>query len=131
VEPARELGARAHAELGVDVGQVARYRPLAEEQCGRDFAVGSTLGNQRRDAALGRRQPRLAPAPGDAAELGARFCRPQGGADRLEPFDSRLDRLAGSLFLAAATPERAKRQEYPRAPERIADRLILGERPPE
>jgi autonomous glycyl radical cofactor GrcA len=66
VQPAGEFGARAHAQLGVDVGQVPGDRPLAEEKRGRDFAVRSTLGNQGGDAMLGGGQPVLARAPVEA-----------------------------------------------------------------
>ena len=45
-QPARELGARAHAELRVDVGQVAGHRPLAEEERARHLAIRPALRDQ-------------------------------------------------------------------------------------
>ncbi len=78
MQPAGELGARAHAELGVDVGQMAGDGPLAEEQRGGDFPVRLPLRHQSGDAALGRREPFLARAPADASELGTRLPDPGG-----------------------------------------------------
>ena len=57
MQSARELGARAHAELGIDMRQVAGHRPLAEEQRRSHLTVRATLGHQDGNPALGGRQP--------------------------------------------------------------------------
>src|SRR5262245_3212293 len=88
---ARELGARPHAELRVDVRQMARHRPLAEKQGGGDLLIRPTLGDKGGDATLRGREPLLARAAADAAELRPSFRRPDGRADRLEPVERRLD----------------------------------------
>src|SRR5262245_16495699 len=79
-----ELGARAHAELGVDVREMARDRPLAEEQGGRDLAVRLALGDQHGHAPLGGGQPTFSRTAADAAELVARLVDPRRCADLLE-----------------------------------------------
>ena len=45
--PGGDLGARAEAELGEDVGDVDRHRPLAEEHRRRDLAIGAPVGDQQ------------------------------------------------------------------------------------
>jgi len=91
VQSARELGARAYAELGIDVGQVAGDRPLAEEECGCHFPVRSTVDNQGGDAALGRRQPFLARSPANASELGTRLPDPGGAPSCSKPPSASLN----------------------------------------
>ena len=60
--------------------QVARDRPLAEEQRGGDLPVRAALGDEGGDAALRRGQSLLARAPADPPELGARLRRPRSAA---------------------------------------------------
>src|SRR5918994_7100818 len=79
LQPAGELRSRAHSELGVDAGQVARHRPLAEEELGRDLPIRSSLGDEFRYASFGRRQALDACAPTDAPELGMRLFNPAPG----------------------------------------------------
>ena len=129
-QPPRELGARAHAELGVDVGQVARHGPLAEEQRGRDLAVRPALGDEGGDAALGRGQPFLAPAPADprrARRAPSSPSRPRRAA--------RTPSSAASIASRAARFWRARRRTTPSAssararPKGSPTRLVLR-RPP-
>ena len=129
VQPAGELGARADAELGVDVGQVARDRPLAEEQRGGDLPVRPALGDERGDAALGRRQPFLARAPADPARARRAPSRP-----RWPPRAARSRRAPRAIASRAARFCRARRRTMPSAssararPNGIADRLVLRDR---
>src|ERR1700736_6311636 len=125
---AGELGARAHSELGVDVGQVARYRPLAEEQCGGYFPIRPTLRNQGGDAALGRRQPFLACAPPDASELVTRLADPGDSPELLKAAERFADRVAGAALLACAPVDDPKRKQRSRAAEGITDLLVLRDR---
>src|SRR5439155_4279411 len=129
VQPAGELGARAHAELGVDVGQVTGDRPLAEEQGGGDLPVRPAVGDQGGDSAFGRGQPFLAPAPGNPSELAARLGRPAGGADDLERFESCLDGVAGRPLLPCAPTNDAECKERSSPAEGIADLLVLRDGP--
>src|SRR5215210_2523761 len=55
-EPARQLGARAHAQLGVDAAEVPLDRLLREEHPGGDLTVRQTLGRGRGGLELPRRQ---------------------------------------------------------------------------
>src|SRR6266545_110648 len=103
LQPAGELRSRAHSELGVDAGQVARHRPLAEEERGGDLPIGSSLGDQIRYAAFGRRQT-------------------------LDAGERRLDRLARSTLQPGPPPDDAEREQRPRAAERISDRLMFLDR---
>src|SRR5688572_24408126 len=77
--PAGELRPRAHSELGVDVGQVARDGPLAEKEGGGDLAIRLSLSDKICHAAFGRRQTLDTCTPTDPPELGARACRPTRG----------------------------------------------------
>jgi len=104
------------------------HRPLAEEERRGDFTIRAPFRNEGRDAALGRRQALAACAPADPAELGTRLRGPASSAERLERFERRLDCLAGRTLLATATPDDAERQQRPSTAERIADRLVFGDR---
>src|SRR4051812_38062639 len=125
---ARELRARAHAELGVDVSQVAGDRPLAEEQRGGDLAIGAALGNEDRHAALGRRQPFLARAPADAAELLLRLLDPDQCAEALEAVERREDRLAGRTLLPRAAMDDAECKQRAGVTVGISDGFVLRDR---
>jgi hypothetical protein len=110
------------------MGQVARHRPLAEEEGGGDLAIRLSAGDEVRDAAFGRCQTLYAGAPTDAPELGARPCRPAHGPELRELGERRLDRLAGCALLSCAPPDKAEREQRPRAAERVSDRLVLRDR---
>ena len=95
------------------MGQVARHRPLAEEQRGGDLAVRPALGDQGGDAALGGRQPLLARAPADAAELVARLRGPgrppRAARSRRAPPRSRRGRRASAVRACGRCRARAAR----------------------
>ena len=109
-EHAGELGAGADPELGVDVGQVARHRALAEEERGGDLAVRPPLGDKRGDALLGRCQPLVACATADASELRARLCDPRRRAQLPEPSERLDNRVASRTLLPRATSEHPERE---------------------
>jgi len=73
---ARKLGARAHAELGVNVRQMAGHGPFPEEKGGGDLGIRTTPGNQEGDTPFGGGQPALARAAADPPEA-PRASRPQ------------------------------------------------------
>ena len=129
VAAAAQLGARAHAELGVDVRQVACDRPLAEEQRGGDLAVRPALRDELGDAPLGRRQA-LARA---SARRSGRARRAPARPSVAAPSSSKPSRAA-SIASRAARFCRARRRTTPSAssaralPERVADRLVLLDR---
>src|SRR5215203_2239592 len=125
LQSAGELSSRAHSELRVDVGQVARHRPLAEEERRGDLPIRLSAGDEVRDAALGRCQTFYTCTPTDPSELGARPCRPAHGPQLRELGERRLDRLAGCALLPRAPPDEAQREQRPRAAERVPDRLVL------
>ena len=77
---ARELGARAHAELRVDVRQVARDGALAEEERRGDLAVRLPLRDEHRDPALGLRQAVLDGVRPPIRPSSARALSAQSGA---------------------------------------------------
>src|SRR5262249_11550248 len=124
LQPARELGPRTDAQLGVDVRQVARDRPLAQEERGGDLAVPAALGDENRDPALGRRQPFLAPAAADPPDLLPRSRDPGRGAESLEAVERRAQGLFGAALLPLAPPDRAEREQRPGAAVRIAEPLV-------
>ena len=47
-----KLGPRPDPELCVDMGEMARHRPLTEEERRGDLAVGAPLGDELGDAQL-------------------------------------------------------------------------------
>src|SRR5687768_8975235 len=83
LQPAGELRSRTHAELGVDVGQVARHRPLAEEERRGDLPIRPSLGDEIRNAPLGRCQTLASGAATDAPELAPHLVHPARGAKAL------------------------------------------------
>ena len=121
-EPAGELGPRAHAQLGVDAGQVTRNRALGEEERRGDLGVRPSRRHEGGDAPLGRRQALDARTPADLTELLARSVRPACGSELLEAGARRLDRLARRRFC------RARRRTTPSASSARAGRT--GRRPP-
>src|SRR6478735_5705529 len=87
VEHACELGPRTDPELCVDVRQVTGNGAFAEEQRGGDLSVRSSLGDESRDALLGRGQAFLAPSAADRPELRLGSFDPGRRAELLEPGD--------------------------------------------
>src|SRR5262245_45886157 len=122
-EAARELGAGAHAELGVDVREVARDRALAEEQGGGDLPVRLPLGDEDGDTLLGGGQPFLPRAPADPSELVARPRAPARGADLLERVERRRDCVARRALLPFAAADDAEREQRAAASEDVAGGL--------
>ena len=123
--PAGELRARAHAELGVDMGQVGRDRPLAEEERGGDLAVRSPLGDEFGDAALGWRQALCPAAAADPSELGA-----PSPPTPVSPAPGRSGVPAAATRVPPAPPRAAlplPRRAASGALERHRHALVLGE----
>src|SRR5919108_2605168 len=104
---------------------MTRDGALAEEQCGRDLLVRPTLGNERGDALLRRRQAFFAPTTADAAELCARVFDPRSSTQPLEVVERGLDRVACRALLSCAPADDPKREQSTCAPEGIADVLVL------
>ena len=96
----------ADAELPEDAREVPFDRAVGEEERGGDLAVRLALGDERRDALLGRRErARRRRASADPLELAARALGPERGADPLEDRERLLERrarLAPPLQRAAA-----------------------------
>src|SRR5262245_46109023 len=96
---ARQLRARAQAELRVDAREVALDRADADEHRRRDLAVRPALGDELGHAPLRLGQlARASAAAGDARELGRGLLGPQAGAQRVEE----LERLVQGLACVAA-----------------------------
>ena len=129
LQPSGELGARADAELRVDVREMAGHGPLAEEQRGRDLPVRPAF----HDESATRRSAAVSPSSrgGRRSVPSSRACpvRPAGGSDLLEPRDRRLDRHAGGALLAVAPPDDAEREQRSRPPERVSDAPRAGQPP--
>jgi hypothetical protein len=118
-QPARELGARADAELAIRAREVGLDRALAHEQLGSDLAVGPALRRQLGDALLGRRE-HIAIAGTTAAEprdLLARTLCPRLGAQLGEDRARGLERRTyGAALLGAplsASSVRARSNGWP------------------
>lgn len=100
-----------------------------EEQGRGDLTIRVALGDERRDALLGRSQPFLPLAATDAAELATRFLDPGRSAELLEACERRHDRLPRRPLLPRAAPDDPEREQRSRLTEAIADRLVLANRP--
>ena len=108
-ELARELGARAHAELRVDVRQMARHRALGEEERRGDLRVRPAVRDEVGDAPLRRRQALLARAAADRPSSSrARAAQPSA------PSSSKPARAA-SIASRAGRFCRARRRATPSA----------------
>src|SRR5829696_4997129 len=123
-EAARELGARAYAELRVHAREVTLHRALREEQRRRDLSVRPTSRHELRHAALGRRQLKAAGATADGAELVPGSLGPPLGAEVVKHRDGSLDRVARGALLARAATDDPEREQRPRASKRLADGLM-------
>ncbi len=108
MKPSCELCPRSHAELGVDVRQMARDRPFAEEERRRDFPVRSTFRDEGSDASLGRRQPLLARSSADMSKLAPSLLGPACRPELLEG----VERLRGSTLgrLSSVAPAFGRRR---------------------
>src|SRR6266487_5189398 len=104
---------------------MARNRPLAEEQRGRDLLVRPALGDQSRDAPFSCRQSFRPSPPADLPELSTGPVRPLGCADVLERLERLLDRQACRTLLPRAAPHHAEPEQRPCPAERISDLLVL------
>src|SRR6185437_13495871 len=120
-----------HPELGVDVRQVARDRPLAEKQRRGDLPVRTALCDQACDAALGCGQPFRARPPADAPELRMRLLDPAGRAELLETGERGADRVTRRAFLPGAPQNDSERQQRSRPTEAVFDLLVLRHCEPE
>ncbi len=129
-ETASELRTRADAELRVDVRQVAGHRPLAQEERGRHLPVRSALRNERRHAALGRRQPLLARAP-RSRPSSARASPPSRRHRAARTPRPRPRSRRGRVASDGAPPDDAESQQRACPAERIPDALVPGDRLPE
>src|SRR5262245_37966346 len=103
--------------------------PFGDEERGGDLPVRAAFCDQGGDAALGGCQPLLARPPADAPELAARPFDPGRGSEMLEAVERGLDRLAGGPRVPRATPHDSKREQCPSLAERVADLLVLCNRP--
>ena len=125
----RELGARADAELPVDVGEMRLDRALAEEERRRHLPVRPPFGDERGNAmlAFGQLPVRRRPAA-DPRQLGAGLVGPERRAEPLEPRQRVLERSPG-IAAALCPPLRPpEREQRPRMLERIGAAGVLGER---
>src|SRR5262249_22459622 len=127
-QPTGELCSRAHAELGVDMGQMTRDRPFGDKQGGGDLPVRATFCNEGSDAVLGRRQALLAPAPADAPQLVAGLLDPGRGPELFETVERSLARLARAALLPSPHPDDAESEQCPSSAERVSDLLVLRNR---
>ncbi len=124
----RELGARADAELPVDVGEMRLDGALAEEERRRHLPVRPPFGDERGNPTLafGQLPVRRRPAA-DPRQLGAGLVGPERRAEPLEADERVLERpprVAASLRPPLRPPEREQR---PCVLERIGAAGVLGE----
>jgi hypothetical protein len=104
-------------------------RPLREEQSGRDLAVRAALCNKGGDAALGRRQPLLTPAPADAPELAASLLGPVRRVELFETVERTLDRIACVPLLAGPPRGDAEPEQCSGFPEGVSHLVVMLNRP--
>ena len=88
---------------------------------GGNLAVRATLGDERGDASLGRRQTLDPGAAADPAELGACLLDPGRRAEPLELAERRADRVAGGALLTLAPADDAEREQRTGPPEGVVD----------
>ena len=110
---AGELRSRPHAELGVDVGQVAGDRPLRDEKRGGDLPIRTAFCDQGGDPPLGGREPFFAPAPADVSELAASLLDPRRCPERSKPSSavwiaSRASRFFRARLRTTPSPSSAR-----------------------
>jgi hypothetical protein len=120
VQPAGELGARAHTELRIDPSQVARHGSFAEKERGGNLAVRPTLGNKVCDARSAAVSPSMCVRRRNASKLGARLLDSGDRPELLEAVERRPDRVRGRALLAcrlrstpSASSARARPNESP------------------
>src|SRR5512132_511974 len=121
---ARQRRARAYAELGVNVRQVARHRPLGEEQRGGHFSVRPAVGDERGDATLRGRQSLLARTPTDPSVLATCLLDPSTRSELLEAYERSADRVAGGALLPRASEDGAQGEQRSRSSEGIPNLLV-------
>ena len=99
------------AELSEDAREMPLDRAVGEEERRGDLAVRLALGDERRDAFLGRRErARGRGAAADPLQLGACALGPERGADPLEDRERLLERRRAPRAAAScgAAPRRAR-----------------------
>src|SRR5215204_5801925 len=116
---AGELCTRADAELGIDMGQVAGYCSLPEEERGGDFSIRATFRDERGDTALRGGQPLLARPSADRPKLVTCLFHPGGGAELFKGLERGLDRVARRALLPRAPADDPEREQRPSATEGI------------
>ena len=117
-QPAGELGPRAHAQLGVDAGQVTRHRALGQEERRSDLGVRpSRSQRERRHDARRVSGPRRAFARRSAPARRAPAPPSRRAPSSSKPAQRRLDRVAGRPLLPRPPSSDAEREQRARPAE--------------